>query len=125
MHVFSSRSFCAVVLVVSLSAACVSAGADGPAQTAPVVNEPEIWRDPSQSPQARAADLVRRMSLEEKASQIMANPPAIPRLGIPAYSHRNECLHGVANGTATVFPQAIGMAATWDVPLIHAEADAI
>ncbi len=65
------------------------------------------------------------MSLEEKASQILANTPAIPRLGIPAYSHRNECLHGVANGTATVFPQAIGMAATWDVPLIHDEADAI
>src|SRR4051794_33949570 len=87
--------------------------------------ETEIWKDPSKPIDARVKGLVGRMSLEEKASQIMANPPAIPRLGIPAYSHRNECLHGVANGTATVFPQAIGMAATWGVPLIHAEADAI
>src|SRR6476661_6810374 len=81
----------------------------------------EIWKDPAQAPEVRARDLVARLSLEEKASQILANPPAIPRLGIPAYSHRNECLHGVANGTATVFPQAIGMAATWDVPLIREE----
>ena len=44
--------------------------------------------------------------------------PAIPRLGVPAYDYWNECLHGVARaGVATVFPQAIGMAATWDVPL--------
>ena len=86
---------------------------------------PELWKDPSQSPDARAADLVKRMTLEEKASQIQANPPAIARLGIHAYSHRNECLHGVANGVATVFPQAIGMAATWDTPLIKQEADAI
>src|SRR4051794_9429920 len=85
----------------------------------------EIWKDPSQSPEARAADLVSKLTLEEKASQILANPPAIRRLGIPAYSHRNECLHGVANGVATVFPQAIGMAATWDAPLIRQEADVI
>src|SRR4051794_25368354 len=85
----------------------------------------EIWKDPSQSPEARAADLVSKLTLEEKASQVLANPPAIARLGIHAYSHRNECLHGVANGVATVFPQAIGMAATWDTPLIHQEADAI
>jgi beta-glucosidase len=110
---------------------CCVAGAHGeitgvstPA-TVPVVNEPEIWKDPTQSPEARAKDLVRRMTLEEKASQVLANPLAIPRLGVPAYSHRNECLHGVANGVATVFPQAIGMAATWDTPLIHQEADAI
>jgi beta-glucosidase len=86
----------------------------------------ELWRDPSQPVEARVRDLVGRLSLEEKASQILANPPAIPRLGIPAYSHRNECLHGVAGaGVATIFPQAIGMAATWDVPLIHQEADVI
>ena len=52
--------------------------------------------------------------------------PAIPRLGIPAYDYWNECLHGVARaGTATVFPQAIGMAAARDVPLLHQAADAI
>ncbi len=86
----------------------------------------EIWKDPAQPVDARVHDLVGRLTLGEKASQILANPPAIPRLGIPAYSHRNECLHGVGDaGVATVFPQAIGMAATWDVPLIQQEADVI
>ncbi len=69
-------------------------------------------------------DLVRRMSLAEKVQQMRNDAPAIPRLGIPAYDYWNECLHGVARaGIATVFPQAIGMAATWDTPLIHQEAD--
>jgi beta-glucosidase len=87
--------------------------------------EKDVWKDPSQPIDARVKDLISKMTLEEKASQIQANPPAIPRLGIPAYSHRNECLHGVAHGVATVFPQAIGMAATWDTALIKQEADVI
>ncbi|HTV42803.1 MAG TPA: glycoside hydrolase family 3 N-terminal domain-containing protein, partial [Candidatus Sulfotelmatobacter sp.] len=91
----------------------------------PVVAGPEIWKDPAQPVDARVRDLVSRMSLKEKASLLTANAPAIPRLGIPAYSHRNECLHGVEAGTATVFPQAIGMAATWDPKLIHEEAEVI
>src|SRR5439155_4992868 len=95
------------------------------ADNIPSVEGPEVWKDASQPIDARVKDLVRRMSLEEKASQLLANPPAIPRLGIPQYSHRNECLHGVAHGVATVFPQAIGMAATWDLPLIHEEAETI
>ncbi|HEX8523820.1 MAG TPA: glycoside hydrolase family 3 C-terminal domain-containing protein [Tepidisphaeraceae bacterium] len=86
---------------------------------------PEIWKDANKPTDQRVQDLVRRMTLEEKVSQIMANPPGIPRLGIRDYSHRNEALHGVANGVATVFPQAIGMAATWNVPLIQQEADVI
>ena len=110
---------------VGLMCAADTTNAVDAAEKVPTITEPEIWKDPSQPPEARRRDLVRRMSLEEKASQILANPPAIERLGIPAYSHRNECLHGVANGVATVFPQAIGMAATWDTPLIHEEADAI
>ena len=114
-------------LIVSACAADVTVAADTHAASAvPAVAGPEIWKDPSQPVDARVRDLVSRLSLEEKASQILANPPAIPRLGIHAYSHRNECLHGVASaGDATVFPQAIGMAATWDTPLIHQEADAI
>ncbi|MEP3389585.1 MAG: glycoside hydrolase family 3 C-terminal domain-containing protein [Reichenbachiella sp.] len=65
--------------------------------------------------ETRAADLVSRMTLEEKISQLVNKSPAIPRLGINAYEWWNECLHGVARaGTATMFPQATGMAATFD-----------
>ena len=74
----------------------------------------------------RVADLVGRMTLEEKLGQLVFNAPAIPRLGIPAYNWWGEALHGIArNGRATVFPQAIGMAATWDPDLIQRVASAI
>src|SRR6202167_5966044 len=66
----------------------------------------------------RAADLVSRMTLDEKVLQMQNAAPAIPRLNIPAYDWWNEALHGVARaGEATVFPQAIGLAATWDTDL--------
>ena len=66
------------------------------------------------------------MTLEEKISQMRHNAAAIPRLDIPAYNFWNEALHGVGrNGGATVFPQAIGMAATWDPSLIQRIATAI
>src|SRR5205809_5580352 len=69
--------------------------------------------------EARVRDLVGRMTLEEKVSQMQDVAPAIPRLGIPEYNWWNEALHGVArSGTATVFPQAIGVAATWDDSLV-------
>ena len=75
---------------------------------------------------ARVADLVGRMTLEEKVSQMVHGAPAIPRLEIPAYNWWNECLHGVARaGIATVFPQAIGMAATFDPALLYEVATAI
>ena len=75
---------------------------------------------------ARVADLVSRMTLEEKVSQMLYNAPAIDRLGIPAYNWWNEGLHGVARaGRATVFPQAIGLASTWDTGLMHRVATAI
>jgi beta-glucosidase len=74
----------------------------------------------------RAAELVSRMTLEEKALQMQNSAPAIPRLGIPAYDWWNEALHGVARaGVATVFPQAIGLAATWDTALMRRVAEAI
>jgi beta-glucosidase len=99
---------------------------DSAALKPPVVEGPEIWKDPSQPMDARVKDLVRRMSLAEKVQQMRNAAPAIPRLGVPAYNYWNECLHGVARaGVATVFPQAIGMAATWDTLLIHQEADVI
>ena len=74
----------------------------------------------SVSPEQRAAELVAKMSLEEKAS-LMVHPSApIDQLGIPAYNWWNEALHGVArNGKATVFPQPIGMAASFDEPLLE------
>ncbi len=84
------------------------------------------YLDTSLSFQARAADLVSKMTLSDKISQMQNSAPAIPSLGIPAYNWWSECLHGVArNGIATVFPQAIGMAATWDPKLIHREAEVI
>jgi beta-glucosidase len=68
----------------------------------------------------RVNDLVFRLTLAEKVSQMVYNSPAIERLGIPKYNWWNEALHGVArNGIATVFPQAIGLAATWDRELMY------
>jgi beta-glucosidase len=70
--------------------------------------------------EARARDLVSRMTVDEKVSQLTNAAAEIPRLSVPAYNWWNECLHGVARaGTATVFPQAIGLAATFDVPLMQ------
>ena len=86
----------------------------------------QVWRDPSQPAARRVDDLVSKLTLEEKAAQMQDATPGIPRLGIAPYSFWNEALHGVARaGEATVFPQAIGMAATWDKGLIRAEGETI
>jgi beta-glucosidase len=74
----------------------------------------------------RARDLVGRMTLDEKVSQLEDYATAIPRLGIPDYQTWNEALHGVARaGYATVFPQAIGMAATWDPAMVKSMGNVI
>ena len=87
---------------------------------------PPPYRDMSLSPDARAADLVSRMMLEEKVQQLLNDAPAIPRLGVREYNWWSEGLHGVAaHGYATVFPQAIGLAASWDAPMLHEAADTI
>jgi beta-glucosidase len=84
-----------------------------------VLTAPVHGQDAQRSFEDRAADLVARMTLEEKIAQLQNNAPAIPRLGVPAYEWWNEALHGVARaGAATVFPQAIGLAATFDTPLM-------
>ncbi len=76
------------------------------------------YLDPSQPQDARIRDLISRMTLEEKASMMENSTPGVPRLGIPKYDWWSEALHGVANtGVATVFPQAIALAAMWDEPL--------
>src|ERR1700744_6731679 len=78
-----------------------------------------IYKDASQPLDARVHDLVSRLTLEEKVSLLGYNSQAVPRLGIPAYNWWNEGLHGVARaGEATIFPQAIGMAATFNDDLL-------
>lgn len=84
------------------------------------------FRNPELSIDERIEDLSKRLTLQEKISQLVYNAPAIDRLGIPEYNWWNEALHGVArNGLATVFPQAIGLAATWNNELIRKSADVI
>ena len=90
-----------------------AAQATTPSGTPPYLN-------PSQPINVRVDDLISRMTLEEKASQLVNQARAIPRLQVPAYDWWSEALHGVARaGTATVFPEPIGLAATFDPPLIH------
>lgn len=121
------RILCAVAACALAGA--LSGGAPAAAQTTAAAKAD--WstlpsRDPQLSVERRAADLVSRMTLEEKARQIGHDAPAIPRLGVPKYNWWNEGLHGVARaGFATVFPQAIGMAASWDAPLMQQTADVI
>jgi beta-glucosidase len=78
------------------------------------------YQDKSLTPDVRSEDLLNRLTLEEKVSLMMNDSKPVPRLGIKRYEWWNEALHGVArNGTATVFPQAIGMAASFDVALLN------
>ena len=85
-----------------------------------------IFQNPSLTTEERVADLVSKMTLQEKADQLLYTAPAIPRLGIPAYNWWNEALHGVARaGYATVFPQSITIANSWDEGLMFNVANAI
>jgi beta-glucosidase len=98
-----------IALFLALSAASIASA-----------QKPLPYLDPTLPVSQRVDDLVSRMTLEEKVSQTVDVAPAIERLNIPAYNWWNEGLHGVArSGNATVFPQAIGMAATWDAPLMR------
>src|SRR2546427_11230769 len=92
----------------------------------PLCAQTPDYQNPDLPFERRVADLLSRMTLEEKASQMQDVAPAIPRLGIPGYNWWNEALHGVArSGLATSFPQAIGLAATWDDSLIFRMATVI
>ncbi len=103
-----------LILTVSGFLAIATVAQNQPsAGTAPYLN-------PKLAVSVRVDDLVSRMTLEEKASQLVNQAREIPRLQIPAYDWWSEALHGVARaGTATVFPEPIGLAATFDPPLIH------
>ena len=109
--------------VVAFSASEMAEPFTAAAMHVPEINEPAIWKDPSKPLQARADDLIRRMSLAEKVAQLQkTGRPGIPRIGLPAYNYWNEALHGVANdGIATVFPEPVGMASTWNPELLHQE----
>lgn len=86
----------------------------------------ELYKDPGQPVAERVRDLISRMTVDEKLSQLIDVADSIPRLGIPEYNWWNEGLHGVARaGIATVFPQAIGMAASFDDSLMYEVATAI
>jgi len=109
-----------------VKASDLASAADAVAAKIPEVSDPVIYPDPDKPMGARIDDLIRRMSLAEKVSQLINVAVAIPRLNVPAYNYWSECLHGVArNGHATVFPQVIGMAATWDNELVHREGEVI
>ena len=77
------------------------------------------YMNPKLSPEERAADLVHRMTLQEKASQLVNQARPIPRLGVPGYDWWSEALHGVAVNGTTEFPEPVGLAATFDTPRIH------
>jgi beta-glucosidase len=83
------------------------------------------YLDPSLPAEQRAADLVQRMTLEEKATQLVNQARAIPRLNVPYYDWWSESLHGVINNGVTEFPEPIGLAATFDPPAIHQMGEAI
>ena len=100
---------------------CISIVPGGAAQSA---SSPS-YLNPNLPPEVRARDLVDRMTLEEKASQLVNDARAIPRLKVPAYNWWSEALHGVINTGVTEFPEPIGLAATFDVPAIHAMANDI
>ncbi len=108
-----------IITVTTAAALALAAGARVAAQ-APAPAAPGLpFQNPDLPFEARARDLVSRLTVDEKITQLLHESPAIERLGVPAYNWWNECLHGVARaGIATVFPQAIGMAASFDVPLM-------
>ncbi len=116
---FRKVSTIALVLLLLISSSPVATHSTSSNANAP-------YLDPSLPLDRRVDDLVSRMTLEEKVSQMMNAAPAIPRLGIPEYDWWNEALHGVAfSGVATVFPQAVGLGATFNPALINRVATVI
>ena len=116
-----NRNILAVAAFLATSSGMLlstAAGRRAMAQQAPT----PAYLNPALPPQLRARDLVDRMTLEEKASQLVNQARAIPRLKVPAYNWWSEALHGVAVDGTTEFPEPIGLAATFDAPAIHAMA---
>ena len=117
MHESRVRMFTLLIVVLFVAVFGSVAQTTGPSNVLPYLN-------PSLPMNERIDDLVGRMTLEEKASQVVNQARAIPRLQVPAYGWWSEALRGVANAaTATVFPEPVGLAATFDAPLIHGGRD--
>src|SRR5215467_4893601 len=105
MNRYRWAAMCGLLLTIGILLVSQGTGANGQASS-------PLYKDPSMPIEKRVDDLVSRMTLEEKVSQMMNAAGPIERLGIPEYDWWNEALHGVARaGYATVFPQAIGLAA--------------
>jgi beta-glucosidase len=108
MHEYRIQIFALLIVVPFVAVLSSVAQTTEPASSLPYLN-------PSLSTNERVDDLVARMTIEEKASQLVNQARAVPRLQVPAYDWWSEALHGVANaGTATVFPEPIGLAASFD-----------
>ncbi len=117
------RQFCRTLDRCVLLASLLVVGSSAPVQAQ---GEPAPYLNPALPVEQRVNDLISRMTLEEKVSQLRDHAAAIPRLRVPQYDWWNEGLHGVAfGGYATNFPQVIGMAATWDTRLVHQMAQTI
>ena len=115
-----------LILITALALAPLAARPTAGADATPASPPAMLFRNPDLPVEQRVDDLIGQLTVSEKISQLMMASSAIPRLNIPEYDWWNEALHGVArNGTATVFPQAIGLAATWNPELIQRMADAI
>jgi beta-glucosidase len=111
---------------VLISFSCLLAALSFTSRPARAQQDARPWMNPDLPLNQRVDDLLSQMTLNEKVSQMRDHAPAIPRLGIPKYDWWNEGLHGVAfAGYATNFPQVIGMAATWDAPLVHTMGETI
>jgi beta-glucosidase len=109
-----------VILCAAMVPAALAQSAPDPAHSG------QIWFDSSQPLDTRVDALVHAMTLEERVLQMENHAAAIPRLGVPEYDYWSEGLHGIArSGYATLFPQAIGLAATWDTDLQHQVATVI
>src|SRR5579875_2971658 len=104
----------------------LSAAGQKPASTKAAEDTAHLpYMNPQLSPEERASDLVHRMTLAEKASEMQNNSAAVPRLRIPAYQWWSEALHGVINEGVTEYPEPIGLAATFDTAGIHTMAEQI
>jgi len=120
------KRFSLTLTLAALALAPPIAGCRRAPSKRPLARDLPRYRQPDAPAFERAADLVRRMTVAEKIAQTMTDAPAIPRLGVPAYNWWSEALHGVArNDRATVFPQAIALAATFDDDLVKRIASVI